>query len=391
MSDESVGQAGPGKKAGLRQKLGLACFASLLMLFVGEMGLRFFSRYGYVTPAILKERSLPYEPAVFARHAFGHGPRTAEDGALKYRINSLGYRGADFSFVKQSNMTRVVVLGGSAVFDLAAQEGCDWPHLAEIELRKRGWTNVEVINAGIPGHASFDSFGRLFSEVHLMNPDIVVIYNAWNDLKDFADDRPLLRRLKPFAGDPRLEYFNGLDRVLCNLSQIYVRLRARWINVRYRVGSEGAATTMTPATSGFASNAIAQYRFDMRVFCDAARDIGAEPILMTQARLVARTNGPQEKKCIEYQKAPFTHDQLCDAFELTDSIIRDVAREKRATLVDAAAEATGSLLYCYDHVHTTAEGSKLLARLLADGCASVATQRLRNAATPPAGVVPAGK
>ena len=45
--------------------------------------------------------------------------------------------------------------------------------------------HVEVINAGIPGHTSGDSLGRLYTEIWQWKPDYVIMYEAWNDIKYF--------------------------------------------------------------------------------------------------------------------------------------------------------------------------------------------------------------
>ena len=41
-----------------------------VLLFLGELGIRLFVENGNITPEILRNRSVHYEPVVFARHAF---------------------------------------------------------------------------------------------------------------------------------------------------------------------------------------------------------------------------------------------------------------------------------------------------------------------------------
>ena len=54
-------------------------------------------------------------------------------------------------------------------------------------------TNVEVINAGIPGFASAEAVGTFFSEGHRFAPDYVVLYDEWNEAH-YAPP-PLLKRM----------------------------------------------------------------------------------------------------------------------------------------------------------------------------------------------------
>ena len=42
---------------------------------------------------------------------------------------------------------------------------------------------AEIVNAGVPEHAAFDSLGRYKEEGRRCQPDIVVICNQWNDFK----------------------------------------------------------------------------------------------------------------------------------------------------------------------------------------------------------------
>lgn len=78
------------------------------------------------------------------------------------------------------------------------------------KLRGAGFSNVEVINAGIIAHSALESVGRLFAEGFAFEPDYVLIYNAWNDIKYFSSPKTALRTLLPSLQgfDPRIHYGN---------------------------------------------------------------------------------------------------------------------------------------------------------------------------------------
>ena len=78
-------------------------------------------------------------------------------------------------------------------------------------------------------------------------PDLVVLYHGWNDLKLFAElspERSLLRRLRPppreegsdLVWNPFVRASGPLDRALFR-SSLYVRLRRRWLE--WRLGLRG--------------------------------------------------------------------------------------------------------------------------------------------------------
>jgi len=119
------------------------------------------------------------------------------EGTGNAKINSKGYRGRDFQVPKPEEKIRMIFLGGSAAFDRQAPMGKDWPHLVEKELRESGYKEIECINAGTPGHASWDSLGRLYSEMWMFEPEYIFVYHSWNDIKYFRwlnPNRPVCDR-----------------------------------------------------------------------------------------------------------------------------------------------------------------------------------------------------
>jgi len=343
--------------------LTLAVSSAIVACLLAELAVRLF--FGHYTPADLKAASLPYEPTVFARHAFPRRQARAEGpGGVTYLINSQGYRGPEFSSEKSSGTIRIMIYGGSSVFDIYMPEGADWPRRVEAELQQRGFSDVQVINAGVPLHASFDSLGRFFSEGHLLKPDYVALYAAWNDIKFFRSDEPLLRLLTPYQGNPLVDYQGSLDRHLSEISQLYVRLRQRYYRQRIRFGEEGRLPE-GQITSHLSPRALAQFRLTVETFVDVARNAGSTPVLISEARLVTRTNSEAEMRRIRYELPLLTHDALCEAYERTDEVLRRVAGGSGAAFIDASRELSGKDDLFYDHVHLTQKGSAELASLVA--------------------------
>ena len=333
---------------------------------LAEIYVRMFEDY-VVSPPWQAERSLAYAPAVFARHVFPPELQTkSEIPNIVYRINAQGYRGADFAFDKPAGTLRIIFYGGSSVFDPWCTEGEDWPHQVGTNLRAAGFVNVEAINAGIPGHATFDAVGRLFTEGHLLKPDIVVLSDAWNDIKYFRDDEPILRTLKPLDADadPRVRYNNWLDRLFGNYSQVYIRLRRQYYDWKLNIGPEGSIEEVEPSSS-FGTLGPAQYRLNVETFVDVARNAGIEPILMIEPRLVEPENSPAELERIYFNYVALTHEGLVAAFQRIDDILREVAAEKKVMLIETSSAITGRDELFVDHVHLTKAGADELGRIVA--------------------------
>ncbi len=216
------------------------------LIFLGELGVRLFVKNGNITPEILRNRSVHYEPVVFARHAFKQEARLIKHTfgrkkGLIWEINEQGYRGPIFEAKKADGITRIIIYGGSAVFDTKSTKGEDWPHRVQGILRESGFSNVEVINAGIIAHTALESVGRLFAEGYAFEPDYVLIYNAWNDIKYFSSHKTALRTLLPSLQgfDPRIHYGNIFDRWLCEWSHLYTVLRRAYYKTKLKIGKEG--------------------------------------------------------------------------------------------------------------------------------------------------------
>src|SRR5262249_8059780 len=153
-------------------------------------------------------------------------------------------------------------------------------------------------------------------------PDYLLVYEAWNDIKYFSwltPTRTLLRGYRPppvfqigdldLVWNPFIYYSGPLDRFLCH-SQFYVRLRSRYWWWRLgQIGPEGllvggAGKTEKPPESSYPDSygswGPKQYELALRLIASTARDIGATPIFLTQARRVAATNNEQERRKVPY-------------------------------------------------------------------------------------------
>jgi len=336
--------------------------------FCGEIYIRSFAQSGYRTPETMDNKHLQYMPALFAYHVFPQ-KELLVDGCLtvhkkglnpQYRINKRGYRGKDFSVAKPKGAVRIIFYGGSTVFNIGSTLGRDWPHRVEEILKQSGFSSVEVINAGIPGHCSFDSFGKLFAEGHRFEPDYVVLYNTWNDTRYFDLEESLLRRLRPYSYvSPFFNYQNEADRLLCEYSQLYVRLREIYFhkkieNITKRKRQNGLDKKRFPTALG-----LKQFELNIEMFVDLARNIGAIPILMTQAR--AR----ETKEYNLGNPIDKTENFSFEAVEKAEEIIRTIAKQKGVVLIDASKYLSGKKGLFIDSGHFSDKGAKQISEITA--------------------------
>jgi lysophospholipase L1-like esterase len=74
----------------------------------------------------------------------------------------------------------------------------------------------------------------------------------------------------------------------------------------------------------------------------------------------------QQQKRIDYHYARLSLDALVETFDRLDRIVRKVATEKGAILIDASAHLSGKEWAFDDHVHVMPKGSEALAQFVAD-------------------------
>lgn len=357
-----------------------AIFYALIIVIVGELFFRFISKDKVWTPQELKEQSWQLDPVVFAQHVFPQKEQLFTDkqwakkktGYLKRYVNEHGYRGPTFAPDKPKGTIRIMTYGGSFVFDIFASLNQDWAHQLEQILHQKGYSNVEIINAGTPGHRSSDSLGRLFSEGHRFDPDIVIFCNTFNDIKFFNSQKTLLRELIPYRPEinPMINYQGRLDQKLCEWSKFYTFVRQEYYQRKYDVGIEGARRGHNHKyfeANQISNRALRQFKLNAELFVDTAQNIGAVPVIVTQPRLMTPTNATVESQKLANFKRMFKHhDYVIRCFEAANSALKSISSAKKVTLIDAASQFTGDTEMFIDHIHLSEAGSHRLASYLAD-------------------------
>lgn len=164
-------------------------FLGLLSLILGLVGIEVIGR------CVWGEVKAPVEaayPSGFLRHP---QPYVMFGGTPGHGLNARGYRGPAPMNPKPGGEYRIMLLGGSTVFEgeppIAA--------LLEAELRQGGHPDARVYNCGVVSSVSGQELARIVFELSDDRPDLIVMYNGGNDV------------LEPMHYDPRPGYpFNFL-------------------------------------------------------------------------------------------------------------------------------------------------------------------------------------
>ena len=97
-------------------------------------------------------------------------------------INSLGFRGPEFSPEKPSNTYRIFMVGGSTMFGASSTSDKNTIPGVLQQMVDQKFSFVEIINAGQHGMNSISEFKK-FNEFALYEPDLIIVYDGWNDLR----------------------------------------------------------------------------------------------------------------------------------------------------------------------------------------------------------------
>ncbi|MCY3782053.1 MAG: SGNH/GDSL hydrolase family protein [Chloroflexi bacterium] len=97
--------------------------------------------------------------------------------------NALGYRGPEIAIPKPQGTFRIVAMGGSTTYSTGTTEEESYPAFLQSILRDDyGYSNVEVINAGVSGYTSWEVLSSFVFRVLELEPDMLIFYGALNDL-----------------------------------------------------------------------------------------------------------------------------------------------------------------------------------------------------------------
>ncbi|MDJ0849938.1 MAG: SGNH/GDSL hydrolase family protein [Myxococcota bacterium] len=176
----------------MKRNLALLGVVVLLCLLGGELLLRawgFGRTVQYEYDESLLWRFVPDQDAYAPSYRVG------------YRINSRGHRGPEVAVPKPPGVFRVLGIGDSVLFGQGVPDEQTLVRRLEAALRARWRTSeVEVINAGVPGHAVQQYEVFLRSEGLGLEPDLVLVGFCKNDVvsaEQVAEMRVYAERFRP--------------------------------------------------------------------------------------------------------------------------------------------------------------------------------------------------
>jgi len=294
-------------------------------------------------------------PSPNKRHVMGQSTATH---------NSLGFRGDEFP--AKSEKIRVVTVGGSTTYCVGVSDQDTWP----AQLGKLLGTGYEVLNLGVPGHATTEHLVMLGTVVPRFSPDVVVFHVGLNDMHCMHDvkNSELVNRCH---GDL---LYNSLGQCFVNRMPRLAILRAG-VTILQNVGLAGRC----PAPSPLINTAqtvdplvMAAFRENVRQLAAMTRELGAIPVFVPQVgfneSLVAKGEYRWWTPNLDQSKLEALLNDFAGA-------LREIAQTRGAPYVEDVEAFSWNDDLFVDSSHLNAEGNRKLAKLVASKITTIPPQQ----------------
>ncbi len=311
------------------------------------------------------------------------GSHPGQKEKARIQIDQYGFLtdGQPLSYKKSSNEIRIATIGASTTANINLSFEDNWPgHLGRLLRHELPAKTVTIINAAVPGFDTAQSIGNLALRVMPFEPDIVIIYHLYNDLKAVCQNitfRPDYSHIHPkpfgFHQQPNLA-----TRWL-NHSMMYVRLRNRLREIKQEqveIEKRKKILQQTGRLPEIPEQAVRAFEQHIRCMVSIANAGGAHVVLTSFATLhdPALDYSDQNvlpKLTLLQKKEMFalvsftpglTLEAVFDGFNQYNRVLAEIAAVANTGWVDNAALIPHQDRYFVDRVHFSKEGAALVAK-----------------------------
>ena len=276
-------------------------------------------------------------------------------------INSLGFRGPHLKQPKPAGTMRVAFLGASTTFcaEVSGEE-MTWPYLVSQALQDAfPDIKVDYVNGAVPGYTIKSSLRNLRKRVKPLQPDVIIIYHATNDLS---------RETRSLALEQGI-YEDGKAEETSWLAEYsllwYLVEKNLYINDLQRDAvTDKGRLVFSAAALG------AQYRKELTLLAMEAKETAGVVVLATFSHQFRAEQTPEQRltaaKSALYYMPFMTPHSLIEAFRQYNAIIRDVARETGTVLIEGETVIPGDSEHFNDSVHFKDAGSRAMAKRVSE-------------------------
>lgn len=295
---------------------------------------------------------------------------------LKWSMNSLGYRGPE----PVAGRINIVTFGASETFGLYESPEHEYPRQLEALFDARRPGGYNVVNIAIPGQR----IGRtayLEHAVKQLGARYVVIYPS---------PANYIGSTEPFCGQPDqpapVQFgLTERSRLFGRIEQLVKQQVPPAVMTRVRRFSIWRETRHTPVADRVPQASIDAFGTDLECAVNAARALGAQPIVVTHATLFGAAVQPADEDMLVAWRRFYpelAEGGFLDLEQRANAAALAVAAHTGARVVRADALIPRGRENFADFVHFTDRGAGLMAAALADAILADAPGTDQPAAEP---------
>jgi lysophospholipase L1-like esterase len=343
-----------------RRKFAYTAVCLTFALFLTEVAVRVraWTRYGTTSPiasdsVFIRDKSLGLKV-----HRPGFELRGTE---IHIKINSLGFRGEEFSKEKPRGTVRIACVGASTTYCAEVSHNeATWPAVLQTLLQPEyPEVKLHVINAGVSGYLIADSIKNLRYRVLPLEPDLVIYYEAHNDL--LVDTRNLAINRGIIVDDTQPR--SNLVAYMTEKSLLFHLIDKNIALVRAKRGSGGEKLTDLPR------NLPDRVIHELAVIHDLVSEADI-PLVLSHFFIRPDRDQPRATQVknaeVAFLYMPWmTIDSLLDSFDLYNEAIARFADSRDIPYVDDRIGIPSDGVHYVDHVHFSNSGCKVMAQRFA--------------------------
>mgnify|MGYP001571135475 CR=1 FL=1 len=301
------------------------------------------------------------KPMRFSPHPYlnytGTPNYRSEDGLNMH--NSMGFRGPEIEMPKPKGRIRIAILGGSTTYeDYVKDWHLDFARQLERELlASLPGSDIEVINAGLPGWDSWEDLINFEFRLLDLDIDMIIVYEGTNDVHTRLV-RPDSYRADNKGSKKQWERKPCMDLLCLRIVQLITGLDAYGFDIAAKSAALYPLTNeynrvlgMTPMEALEKNPPIYSER-NLRNIVAVAREHKIDVLLATWAW--SNVHG-------DY--AATEHYQL--GFSEQNEMVKAVGKRDNVRVYDFAEDMPKDIQYWGDGRHNTREGIALKSRLFA--------------------------
>lgn len=278
-----------------------------------------------------------------------------KDCCIEIRHNALGMRGDEFDMKQAKKRPRLITVGGSTTYDVGVSDSETWPQ----RLQELFGDDAEVLNFGIPGHASPQHVILTSLILSDFKPDTLVFFMGWNDIRQSH-----VPSLRPDYSDfhvPSLYSDLGIDTPYGRFATVTALslLREFMPNTLYYFSKRTRG--IGPENREIDQRLLGYYGRNVRLLAGIGQMLGAKVVFVPQVF------NPEAFKSSQASRGwirNIPEDAVRPAMAAFNATMVSNAREGKATVIDTVLSHGWVAKDFLDDGHFSAQGAQTFARLV---------------------------